>query len=63
MSLFPINSMGEGMIRFPIKLVGDGAITKIGDENIQNGKRGFILDIHNKFYMGWMFCFLPSEKE
>jgi hypothetical protein len=37
---------------FPINLVGDGAIKKVGDENIQKGKRIFILDFHSKFDMG-----------
>ena len=41
-----------GVIIFPINLVGEGAIGKMGNENIQKGKIIFILDFHSKFDMG-----------
>jgi hypothetical protein len=34
---------------FPINLVGEGSIRKLGDKNIQRGKHVILLDFHSKF--------------
>jgi hypothetical protein len=41
-----------GVSLFPINLVGEDAIRKVGDENIQKGERVIIFYFHSKFYMG-----------